>query len=90
MHDDTGDASVPRSFHRPRTLASAPSASLERDIVSHLEDQDAVTLDALVDQMPQYSWTQIFQAVDILSRNGSISLRRHGFGYTLFSNHYVA
>ena len=63
---------------------------LEHDIMAHVKDQDVVTLDALVDQMPQYSWGQIFQAVDTLARCGRITLRRHGFGYTLFSNDYAA
>jgi hypothetical protein len=67
-----------------------PLHSVEHDIVTHVEEQDVVTLDALVDQMPEYSWSQIFQAVDTLSRNGSITLRRHGFCYTLFSNHFAA
>ena len=80
---------MPTLLLPPDSFATLSSA-LEDDIVVHVEDQDVVTLDALINQMPQYSWTQIFQAVDTLARCGRISLRRHGFGYTLFSNHYAA
>jgi len=69
----------------PVPSSLTPSSPLEQDIVAHLEDQDVVTLDALINQMPQYSWSQIFQAVDTLARCDTISLRRHGFGYTLVS-----
>ena len=69
----------------PVPSSLTPSSPLEQDIVAHLEDQDVVTLDALINQMPQYSWSQIFHAVDTLARCGRISLRRHGFGYTLLS-----
>ena len=69
---------------------TTPSSALERDILAHVEDQNVVTLDALIDQMPHYSWGQIFQAVDTLARRHRITLRRHGFGYTLFSNDYPA
>jgi hypothetical protein len=79
----------------PTLLPAAPSFvarwnELEHDIIVRVDDQDVVTLDALIDQMPQYSWSQVFQAVDRLARCGKISLRRHGFGYTLFSQHYAA
>ena len=66
---------------------TAASDALEHDILVHVEDQHIVTLDALIYQMPQYSWSQIFQAVDTLARCGKISLRRKEFGYTLFSEH---
>ena len=79
----------------PTLLPAVPSFvarlnKLEHDIIVRVDDQDVVTLDALIDQLPQYSWSQIFQAVDTLARCGKISLRRHGFGYSLFSQHYAA
>jgi hypothetical protein len=74
----------------PYGVKEEGTAPLEHDILAHVEDHDVVTLDALIDQMPEYSWSQIFQAVDTLARCGRISLRRHGFGYTIFSNHFAA
>jgi len=40
--------------------------------------------------LPQYTWNQIFHAVDQLARFGKIVLRRHQFEYTLFSINYAA
>jgi len=40
--------------------------------------------------MPEYSWNQIFHAVDCLARCRKIVLRRHRFEYTLFSTNFVA
>ena len=64
--------------------------SLEEDILAQIEEQDALTLDTLIVLLPQYSWSQIFQAVDSLARCGKIVLRRHRFDYTLFSTHFAA
>jgi hypothetical protein len=42
------------------------------------------TLDELVQQLPAYSWAQVFAAVDRLSRRGTLKLSRTGrFGYGL-------
>ena len=64
--------------------------SLESVILSHLEEQAVIGLDALVILLPDYSWNQIFHAVDRLARCGGITLRRHRSEYTLFSTHYAA
>lgn len=66
------------------------TGSLEREILMQIEEQDVVSLDALIVLLPQYSWCQIFHAVDCLARCGKIVLRRHRFDYTLFSVHYAA
>jgi hypothetical protein len=74
--------------------APAPSRigieSLESVILGHLEEQAVIGLDALVILLPDYSWNQVFHAVDRLARCGGIILRRHRSEYTLFSAHYVA
>jgi hypothetical protein len=64
--------------------------SLEDEILGHVNDQTVIGLDALIALLPQYSWNLIFSAVDDLARRRMIVLRRYGFEYTLFSNHYVA
>lgn len=61
---------------------------VETDILAHINDHTAISLDALVTLLPQYSWSQIFHAVDRLARGGRIVLRKHKFDYTLFSYHY--
>jgi hypothetical protein len=63
---------------------------LEQYILEHLAEQAAIGLNTLVEMLPQYSWNQIFLAVDNLARVGRIVLRRHRFEYTLFSANYAA
>ena len=40
-----------------------------------------VTMDQLVGKVPEMRWSELFQAVDALSRRGLISLQRRGFEY---------
>ncbi len=65
-------------------------AGLEARILQHLSEESVIGLDALVDMLPEYSWNQIFHAVDQLARLGRITLRRHRYDYTLFSATYAA
>jgi hypothetical protein len=59
-------------------------------ILDHLDEQTVISLDSLVCLMPQYTWNQIFQAVDQLARSNKIVLRRHRFDYMLFSTNFLA
>jgi hypothetical protein len=61
---------------------------LNRRILDHLNEEAVIGLDSLVQMLPEYSWNQIFYAVDQLARAGSIVLRRHRYDYTLFSTAY--
>ena len=72
------------------TLGRTETESLEAVILGHLDEQAVIGLDALVILLPDYSWNQIFHAVDRLARCGGITLRRHRSEYTLFSAHFVA
>lgn len=71
---------------------SAPLSvdELEARILAHLNEEAVIGLDALIELLPEYSWNQIFNAVDQLARSGNIVLRRHRFDYTLFSTAYAA
>lgn len=82
---------MPRSsvLDAPAAL-ERPAATLQKDILDHLDTEAVMTLDSLVSFLPQYGWNQIFEAVDTLARRRRIVLRRHGFEYTLFSLHYAA
>jgi len=64
--------------------------TLTATILDHLNEQTVISLDSLVCRMPQYTWNQIFQAVDQLARSKKIVLRRHRFDYMLFSSNFVA
>lgn len=43
----------------------------------------AYSLEALVACLPELSWSELFQAVDHLSRRGAIRMHRRGFDYLL-------
>ena len=72
-------------IHSPITLSTA---DLKAEIVGRLNEESVIGLDALIQLLPQYSWNQIFHAVDQLARDGSVVLRRHRYDYTLFSTAY--
>lgn len=82
---------MPRSSVLDASAAlERPAATLQKDILDHLDAEAVMTLDSLVSFLPQYGWNQIFEAVDGLARRRMIVLRRHGFEYTLFSLHFAA
>ena len=64
--------------------------SLAATILDHLDEQAVISLDSLICLMPQYTWNQVFQAVDQLARSNKIVLRRHRFDYMLSSTNFVA
>lgn len=78
------------------TLLGEPGAiqlstdTLEDAILRHIDEQAVIGLDTLALLLPEYSWSQVFHAVDRMARRGGITLRRHLSEYTLFSIHYAA
>ena len=68
---------------------SSQSDTLETDILDCINTEAVIGLDALTAFLPQYSWSQIFHAIDRLARSRKIVLRRHLFDYTLFSRHHA-
>jgi len=81
-------------LHMYGTVLEAPvSVQLSTDglktrILERLNEEAVIGLDSLVQMLPEYSWNQIFYAVDQLARARSIVLRRHRYDYTLFSTAY--
>jgi len=61
---------------------------LKTRILEQLNEEAVIGLDSLVQMLPEYSWNQIFYAVDQLARAERIVLRRHRYDYTLFSTAY--
>ena len=58
---------------------------LEKLILQKVLDEAVIDLDVLTQMLCEYSWNQIFHAVDQLARAKKIVLRRHHYNYTLFS-----
>jgi hypothetical protein len=63
---------------------------LKTRILEQLNEESVIGLDSLVQMLPEYSWNQIFYAVDQLARVGRIVLRRHRYDYTLFAKTYAS
>jgi hypothetical protein len=40
-------------------------------------------MDQLVSRLPELRWNEVFHAIDLLSRQGKITLRRRGFEYEI-------
>ncbi|HSB45003.1 MAG TPA: hypothetical protein VLD60_08330 [Nitrospira sp.] len=58
-------------------------AQRESAIMDLLRASGKLTVEEIVQQMPDLSWSQLFLAMDVLSRTGEIILWREGFTYTL-------
>jgi len=50
-------------------------------ILSLLNSVEILTMEQVVELLPELSWVDVFRAVDALSRRGTIILRRRGFDY---------
>jgi hypothetical protein len=55
----------------------------EAIVLAELGCADTVTMDELLVRLPQLSWTELFCAVDALSRRGEIRIHRRGTDYEL-------
>ena len=55
----------------------------EAAIMDLLRSSGKLTVEEIVAQIPDLSWSQLFLAMDVLSRTGDVILRREGFTYTL-------
>jgi hypothetical protein len=73
-----------------QTPMALRAATLQQTILDRLEEETVIGLDELVEMLPQYTWNQIFHAVDQLARFEKIVLRRHRYDYTVFSTSYAA
>ena len=69
----------PASWNNNRDQLSTP----ESHLLHLLRDGRSQTVEKLLDQATEFSWAQLFIAIDRLSRSGMVELRRHGFSYCL-------
>jgi hypothetical protein len=64
-------------------LHRAGYAEQESAIMDLLRASGRLTVEEIAEQIPDLSWSQLFLAVDVLSRTGEVILWREGFTYTL-------
>jgi hypothetical protein len=69
---------------QPSVLPNSSSQLMdaERIVLERLQMERSFTVEELLDELPELSWSQVFLAIDLLSRRGDIELRREGFTYT--------
>ena len=52
-------------------------------VLNALQADPSLSMDGLIERVPQLSWSELFAVVDHLSRRGNILLKRRGFEYEL-------
>lgn len=62
--------------------SSSQLMDAERIVLERFQMERSFTVEELLDELPELSWSQVFLAIDLLSRRGDIELRREGFTYT--------
>jgi len=55
----------------------------ESRLLDLLRDRELYTVEEVMEEAPEFSWAQLFAAMDSLSRRGMVELRREGFVYRL-------
>ena len=53
----------------------------ESRLLDLLREGEPYTVEEVLEEAPEFTWVQLFVAMDSLSRNGMIELRREGFIY---------
>ena len=59
------------------------SSRAEALVLQTLYESGSLALEHMTERIPELSWSEVFHAVDRLSRKGEIVLRRHCFSYHL-------
>jgi hypothetical protein len=74
---------------RKEPLMSSRYAEAEQAVLDMLRSYEMLTMEDLMIGQPQYSWAQLFLAIDVLSREGTIALHRQGLSYEIRSMNQV-
>ena len=64
-------------------MTPTPVHSIDSVICQEVINLESCTLDELTQRLQTYSWVQVFEAVDRLSRQGALKVHRTGFDYAL-------
>ena len=62
---------------------------LDSAILEELAQGSTCTLEALTERLPSYSWSQVFAAVDRLTRDGTVAIKHSGPVLCLSRSHRV-
>jgi hypothetical protein len=70
-------------FHRTWTREEDTPWLPAQLILEELQRSGRCTVEEMLERVPQLTWSQLFLAMDLLSRRGEIELTREGFTYSL-------
>lgn len=73
--------SVPSPNNSPNN--SHRLSTPESRLLDLLRDGEPYTVEQVLEKAPEFTWVQLFVAMDSLSRTGMVELRREGFMYWL-------
>ncbi len=57
----------------------------EQAVLDMLRSHKMLTMEDIVSAKPEFSWAQLFLAIDVLSREGAIAFHRQGLSYEIRS-----
>ena len=84
QENQTSQTRIPLITNKEDAMAQEHGSSIDSVICYEVTRFGSCTLDELAQRLPDYSWGQVFSAVDRLSRQGRLRLsRRTRFGYDL-------
>jgi hypothetical protein len=55
----------------------------EAMVLDRLREDQSISVEDILRQVPELTWAQMFIAIDILNRRGDIEVRREGFTHTV-------
>jgi hypothetical protein len=65
-------------------IMGTENADAEEAVLSMLQQYEGLMMEDLIAERPDFSWAQLFLAIDRLSRKNLITLHRVGLSYQLF------
>jgi len=72
---------IPMANKQPQFIGHNMASSYETRVLAVLGESEFLTIEQLVEQVPELTWNQLFHILDDLSRRNAIVLRRRGFEY---------
>jgi hypothetical protein len=90
VNDDERSASrvINNVMAKEEQIMGAGSADADEVVLNMLQRYGALMMDDLIAERPEFSWAQLFLAIDRLSRKNLVSLRRVSLSYQIrLTNH---
>jgi hypothetical protein len=70
---------------KEKQIMATGNADADEAVLNMLQRYEVLMMEDLITGRPDFSWSQLFLAVDRLSRKNLIALRRIGLSYQLLS-----